>query len=280
MESVFEEWDLYAEKKELEERDVNLENISSNSKFKIIAITGIRRSGKTSLLLLLRKKLGKENKKIAYINLEDSRIKNDKKILDSIIKWFGDKGYLLLDEITSSYDWEGWLSRNHEMLKGQFNLIVSSSRKNLVFPSKPLRGRILTYELYPLTFKEFLRFNKEKIEKSSAGMGRIEKKLREYLIFGGFPEVVLTEGKTDKTKILNSYFKDIIGLDVAEISNENISTVEIFGKYIINTSYFSASKCLNFFKSAGYKISKQSLLYLEKNSQESYLFFFCSNFFL
>lgn len=73
---------------------------------------------------------------------------------------------------------------------------------------------------------------------------------------------------------MNSYFKDIIGLDVAEISNENISVVELFGKYIIDTSYFSASKCLNFFKTLGHKIGKQSILNLEKNSQESYLFFF------
>ena len=80
--------------------------------------------------------------------------------------------------------------------------------------------------------------------------------------------------KTDKISISNSYFRDIIGLDVAEISRENISVVELFGKYVIDTSYFSASKCLNFFKSLGYKIGKQSILNLEKNSQESYLFFF------
>jgi len=60
---------------------------------------------------------------------------------------------------------------------------------------------------------------------------------------------------------------------VAEISGENISTVELFGKYVIETPYFSASKCLNFFKSLGHKIGKQSILNLEKHSQEGYLFF-------
>lgn len=274
MEQVFEEWNVYALKKELKNRDISLSSIKSNSKLKIIAITGIRRSGKTSVLLLLHQMLNKEGKRTAYINLEDSRIKNNKNILDDVLKWFGDEGYLLLDEITSVKDWESWLARNHEMLKGKLNLIVSSSRRNLIVPKKPLRGRILPYELYSLSFKEFLQFNNLKIEKTTSGVGKIEKELNKYLIYGGFPEAVLLKDKTDKIRLLGSYFKDIIGLDVAEIANENISTVELFGKYIIDSPYFSASKCLNFFKSAGYKIAKQSLLYLEQYSQEGYLFFF------
>jgi len=274
MERIFEEWDVYAQKKELKPRDIEFSSMIKNSNLKIIAITGIRRSGKTSLLILLRQILAKKGKKIAYINLEDSRIKNNKNILDDTLKWFGDSGYLLLDEITSVHDWEGWLARNHEMLKGKLNLIISSSRKNLTVPNKPLRGRMLLQELYPLSFQEFIQFNNISLEKTTVGIGRIEKTLYEYLIYGGFPEVVLVANKTDKLRILGSYFKDIIGLDVAEISNENISVVELFGKYVIDTSYFSASKCLNFFKTLGYKIGKQSLLNLEKNSQESYLFFF------
>jgi len=274
MKANFEEWSEYARNKELKLRPINFESIKSNSKLKIMAITGIRRCGKTSALTLLYQLLSKEKQKVAYVNLEDGRIKNEKDVLDEILKWFGDEGYLLLDEITSVNDWEGWLARNHEMTKGKLRLIVSSSRKNLAVPNKPLRGRILLYEMYPLSFKEFLEFEKVKVEKTTAGIGKIENKLEEWLIYGGFPEVALTQNKTDKIKVLNSYFKDIIGLDVAEISGEKISVVETFGKYISDSTYFSASKCLYYFKSLGYKIAKQSLLYLEKYSQESYLFFF------
>ncbi|MFA5247192.1 MAG: DUF4143 domain-containing protein [Candidatus Micrarchaeia archaeon] len=53
-----------------------------------------------------------------------------------------------------------------------------------------------------------------------------------------------------------------------------MSTVESFGKYVIQSPYFSASKCLNFFKTLGYKIGKEKILQLEKYSQASYLFFF------
>jgi len=274
IEDVFEEWDSYAGGKELIERNIDLENIKSNSKLKIISISGVRRSGKTSILIILHNLLKKQNERVAYISLEDSRIKNDKEVLDKIIKWFGDSGYLLLDEITSVNDWDGWLSKNHEMLKGKLKIIVSSSRSNLVFPTKPLRGRILSNELYPLSFKEFLDFKRFKIEKTTAGIGKIGKQLSEYLTYGGFPETVLIESNFDKIRLIDSYFKDIISLDVAEIAKETLSTVELFGKYIIESSYFSASKCLNFFKSAGYKIAKQTLLNIEKSSEESYLFFF------
>lgn len=278
MESVFEEWNAYAERQALKQRGINLGEIAENAKLKIVPVTGVRRAGKSSILIMLQQKLAKEGSKVAYINLEDSRIKDDKDILDKIIKWFGDDGFLLLDEITSANDWEGWLARNHEMLKGKLKLITSSSRKSLITPSKPLRGRMLPHELYPLSFQEFLAFKDIELEKTTAGMGKTERALNEYLIFGGFPEVALSEDNTDKIRLINSYFKDIIGLDVSEITNENINIVETFGKYVIESSYFSASKCLNYLKTLGYKLGKQSILNLEKNSQISYLFFFIQIF--
>jgi predicted AAA+ superfamily ATPase len=278
MHEAFEEWDAYALKRSLKARAVDFAGMENNSKLKIIGITGIRRAGKSSLLILLRQRLATDGKKAGYINLEDSRVKDELDVLDKTLKWFGDSGHLLLDEITSVRDWEGWLARNHEMLKGKLYLIVSSSRRKLAAPSKPLRGRVLPYEIYPLSFKEFLQFSNVKFEPTTAGIGRIEKALRDYLIYGGFPEVVLVDNKTDKVRLLNSYFKDVIGLDVAEMAEEAITTVELFGKYVIETPYFSASKCLNFFKSLGHKIGKQSILDLEKHSQDGFLFFFVQIF--
>ncbi|MBI4981447.1 ATP-binding protein [Candidatus Woesearchaeota archaeon] len=270
----FEEWTTYAHKKILRERDLDFKSIIRNSELKLIALTGIRRAGKSSVLMLLAQKLSKEGKKVAYINLEDSRIKGDPAILDEILKWFGGEGFLLLDEITSAQGWSGWLARTHELLKGTLRIIVSSSRSGLMFPYKPLRGRILSMEMYPLSFKEFLNFKSITAEKTTIGKGRIETALKEYLRFGGFPEVALTETELDRINLLNSYFRDIIGLDVAEAAHEDLSIVENFGRYIIESTSFSASKCLNFFKTLGYKIGKEKILALEHYSQESYLFFF------
>ena len=273
-EGVFEEWSAYAKRKVLLQRDIDLNAVIKNSSSKIIAVTGIRHSGKSSILMLLAKKLADEGKKVCYVNVEDSRIKDEPELLDEILKWFGDEGFMILDEITSARDWEGWLSRTHELLKGRLHLIVSSSRKTIALPNKSLRGRILTYELFPLSFSEFLRFKSIDQEKTTAGEGRIEKALEEYLKYGGFPEVTLAKDYTDKVKIINSYFKDIVGLDVAEISKQELNTVEVFGRYVLQTSNFSASKCLNFLKTLGYRIGKEKILELERYSEASYLFFF------
>lgn len=274
MDEIFNEWNLYAEKKVLKPRAMNIDAILKNSSLKIIALTGIRRAGKSSLLILMWQKLKREKAAVSYLSLEDTRLKGEKELLEKILKWFGDKGYLFLDEIVSASDWEGWLARNHELLKGNLHLIVSSSRHGLAVPKKLLRGRMLSYEVYPLSFREFLHFTGATIEETTAGRGRIEKLLHEYLTLGGYPEVALTSGQEDKLNLLQSYFREIVGLDVAEIAKEELSTVELFGKYILENVYFSASKCLNFFKSVGYKTSKQTLLKLEKAAQEGCLFFF------
>jgi uncharacterized protein len=271
---TFEEWNTYAQRKVLVKREVDLEAIERNSNSKIVAITGIRRCGKSSVLMLLAQKLAKEGKKVCYVNVEDSRLGGEKDVLDQILKWFGDEGFMLLDEITSACDWSGWLARTHELLKESLHLVVGSSRRSLVFPSKPLRGRILPIELFPLSFKEFLTFRKIGIERTTAGRGKLERALSEYLKFGGFPEVVLEGDELDKVRILDSYFKDIVGLDVAEVSHEDPTTVATFARCVIQSTYFSASKCLNFFKSLGYKMGKEKLLQLEKHSEASYLFFF------
>lgn len=272
--SVFDEWDAYALKKTLMPRALGLDRVVGDARLKVVAITGIRRSGKSSVLILLRQKLLHEGQNAAYLNLEDSRIKDSPAVLDDALKWFGDSGCLLLDEITGARDWEGWLARNHEMLKGRLRLIVSSSRGSLSVPSKPLRGRMLAQEFYPLSFSEFLNFKGVRIEPTTAGTGRVEKALSEYLVYGGFPEVALMADKTDKVRLLTSYFRDIVGLDVADMASSGVATVELFGKYVIDAPHFSASKCLRFFQTCGHKIGKASLLLLEKCSQDGYLFFF------
>ena len=192
--------------------------------------------------------------------MEDSRLGAEKDVLDQILKWFGDEGFLLLDEITSANDWSGWLARTHELLKGKLHLVVGSSRRSLVVPSKPLRGRILSVELFPLSFKEFLIFRHIDIEKYHGWQRKIGTCTFRISKVRRISRSRLAEDVMDKVRILDSYFKDIVGLDVAEVSHEDPTTVATFGRCVIQSTYFSASKCLNFFKSLGYKIGKEKLL--------------------
>lgn len=270
---VFEESTSYALSKELRPRDFDLSAIVGSSRSKIVAVTGVRRSGKTSLLMLLTREIAAMGKKVAYINAEDSRLPPET-LLDDALKWFGDEGYLIIDEITSAKDWSGWLARNHDLQKGRLKLMVSSSRTGLVLPPKALRGRVRQVEVFPLSFKELADFSGVKIERTTAGRGRLENLLEEFQRHGGFPESVLADDGAEKGIILNEYFQQIVALDVAESAREDIAAARLFGRYVLSSPYFSASKCLNYFKSVGYKIGKEKILVLEQFAQESYLFFF------
>jgi predicted AAA+ superfamily ATPase len=140
--------------------------------------------------------------------------------------------------------------------------------------TKPLRGRVIEYELFPLSFKEFLSFKNLKIIKTTAGEAILKKALEEYLIFGGYPEVVQCENDTDKTLILLSYFRDIVALDIADKSKAHLSFVNMVARYMLDSTLFSASKCTNFLKSVGIKTGKEKILELERIAELSYLFFF------
>lgn len=270
---IFNEWTKYALDRRLKERRIDLGSMAELSKTKILAITGARRSGKSSVLMLLTQHLRERGEKVGFVNCEDSRL-DPRLMLEEALKWFGDEGYLILDEITSSDDWEGWLSRIHDMLKGRLKVIVSSSRAGLVSPSKPLRGRMMIVEVFPLSFEEYLDFKGIVSEPTTSGRGRLEEALRQYLKFGGFPELAELEPEMAKITVLNDYFREILGLDVAHVSNTDISAVQLFGRYALASKLFSASKALNYFKGLGHKIGKEKMLQLEHYCQASYLFFF------
>ena len=270
---VFEESSTYAKSRELRPRSFDLNAIVESSSSKIVAVTGVRRSGKSSLLMLLASNIEDTGEKVAYINAEDSRLPTGT-LLEEALKWFGDKGYLIIDEITSAGDWSGWLARNHDMQKGRLKLIVSSSRTGLVLPPKMLRGRVKQIEVFPLSFKEFIDFKGVAIETTTAGRGKTDNLLVEYERYGGFPETALQDEKAEKVALLNDYFQQIVALDVADSAREEIAAARLFGRYVLSSPYFSASKCLNYFKSVGYKIGKEKILVLEQFAQESYLFFF------
>jgi len=271
---IYEEWDTYATRRRLQPREIQLDAVINASKNKIASITGIRRCGKSSLLMLLRQRLAARGTHAAYLNLEDTRLSRVADPLDDALRWFGDEGTLLLDEVTAAPDHEGWLSRTHELLKDRLSLIVTSSRRALAHPSRPLRGRVLPLELYPLSLREYLTFKGISIEKTTAGRGRLEKALQEYLRFGGFPEVTLTADETERVCILASYIRDIVGLDVAEASGVDVSTVKTFTDYALQAPYFSASKTLAYMKTLGHRIGKDKILSLEHFSEASYLIHF------
>ena len=99
-----------------------------------------------------------------------------------------------------------------------------------------LRGRTLAFEIYPLSFKEFLEFNNQKIDKEvfySKQRFVLSEMFEKYLNFGGFPEIAIEKNNL-QYQILANYFEVMIYKDIIErFSVRNIKFLKELSKYIL-----------------------------------------------
>lgn len=176
---------------------------------RIVIISGVRRSGKSTLI---QQKLVKTNTAL-YINFEDPRLINfsldDFLQLEKVATETG-KTHLLLDEVQNIRQWELYARMANE--KG-IHLYITGSNASMLSRELGTRltGRYNQIELFPFSFQEFLVFRK--LEKSLNSFDQ-------YFESGGFPEY-LEENDDD---YLRTLLRDIITRDVAirrNITNEN-----------------------------------------------------------
>ncbi len=236
---------------------------------KIITIYGPRRSGKSFYFYTLINKLTGQNiaiDRILYINFEDDRIlplnfKELEALLEAYYELYPDNKnneiFIFFDEIQNIENWEIFVRRIYDKEKVRIFITGSSSRLLSKEIATSLRGRTISFALYPLDFKEFLKFKGVALEKNfaySPQRFKIKKLLEEYVRFGGFPEVVLEENVILKEKILDEYFKFLIYRDIAErFSIENMQLLFDLLKFLftnianllsINSYYHSVKQSL------------------------------------
>jgi predicted AAA+ superfamily ATPase len=266
---------------------------------KIIAIVGPRRSGKTYLLFWLAKDLlskGVAREKIIYINFEDPRLlpfePEDFEVLlnayrelypelsSGIVR---DKAYLLFDEIQVVKNWEVAVRRLYDTGKF-FVFITGSSSKLLSYDiATQLRGRALTFELFPFSFAEILRAKRIEVNEMalySKARFSIMKAFEEYLNYGGFPEVVLAESDELKWRILKSYVESIFLKDLVErYEIRNQAVLRELVKYLATniSSLFSVSAFFRWIKQA-YPITKRTLINYLDYLEDARLFFLLKKF--
>ncbi|MFH1561365.1 MAG: ATP-binding protein [Patescibacteria group bacterium] len=188
----------------------------------IISVLGVRRCGKSTILLQIireihsKKKVPYEN--CLYINFEDPRLGNDLQashlfaILDEYRKTFKPKGrvYLFLDEVQNVGSWEKFCRTIYDQKEDIKILLTGSTSETFNSDlSKLLSGRIINFNVSPLDFAEFLDF-----KKADQSLSPANKLFDEYLQFGGFPRVVLEPNETNKLSLLISYYETIIEKDV------------------------------------------------------------------
>ena len=225
-----------------------------------------------------------DKKSIIYINFENRKLFPLKKeYFNEIIEFIHfenllDKGkiYLFLDEVQKIDGWEKYIRSIYDEFKGKIKIFVSGSNASLLSKDYGtlLTGRHLSKTLMPLSFKEFLRFKKYEIKKvlTEKDRANIKKFLEEYLDFGGFPEVVLSE---NKEQMLSQLFNDILTKDILSRNIRKESTIEEFSYYLAGnvSSLLSFNKMANYFKSRGIKISVPTIENYFKLIKNSFLFF-------
>lgn len=190
----------------------------------IVAIIGVRRSGKSYIMRQAIKELngkGVKRENILMINFEDRRFMEFYPgLIDEIYETYlevinpDEVPFIFLDEVHNVPNWERWARTMHELKKAKIVISGSSSKLLSGELATVLTGRHLDVFTFPLSFKEFLYFKNLEIRdelEQIANKIEIRRFFNEYIEFGGFPDVVLSDNKKD---LLLTYFDDILTRDI------------------------------------------------------------------
>ena len=273
---------LRDQKQELEEglKDKKIVKREAESHFKNIlnsklvkVVSGIRRCGKSVFTYMLL-----QNKNFAYVNFDDERLYNfdANQILSSFYEVYGKKfNFIFMDEIQNLENWELFVNRLH---RTGFNLFITGSNAKLLSKelATHLTGRHITIELFPFSFKEYLKtINFKEDVRTTKGIGILKRELRNYLNLGGFPEIIVE--KEDPKIYTRELYRKIIERDI--VSRYSISYKKTFREIAMSLlsnpgRSISYNKIKKQFAIGSEHTVKNYLSYLE----EAYLIFLLSRF--
>ena len=214
----------------------------------ISVISGVRRSGKSTLTLQLADKYPSFH----YISFDDERLMNftvtDFNTMLIEMKKNNDSRTIVMDEIQQVTGWERFVRRLHD--EGYKVFITGSNAKLLSSElATHLTGRYLKTELYPFSFAEFLKLKQiDHVNKSSDNTALLLSAFDEYLLHGGFPEYL----KTNESEVLKQVYNDIIYRDlIIRFGIRNVSgfkklTQYLFTNFTSETGYLPLAKLLGF----------------------------------
>ena len=231
----------------------------------IKVITGIRRCGKSTLLLQIVDELKKtiKDNHIIYINFEDvsySFIKNFEDLNNYIINLIKDnnKYYLLFDEIQNVEKWEKTI--NSLKATKNVSIFVTGSNSDLLSSDLAtlLTGRYVSFKMQPFVFEEICLINND---------NNYENLFLNYLKWGGMPQRFRFNEEDQIRTFLTDIYNSIVNNDI--IKRFKISDLDLFNRiveYIMTTpsQVFSAEKLVDYFKSENRIVSKNTIYnYLE-----------------
>lgn len=251
---------------------------------------GARRSGKSTYLFQLIQKLldsGVPQENILYINFFDDRLHaldadNLGMVLEAYFSLFPEKKntekiYLFFDEIQVIPGWESFTDRVMRTENCQVYITGSSAQMLSREIATQMRGRALSWEVFPFSFAEFMDYKSIRHESNLSTKQKllIQKAYGMYWETGGFPEV-LGMPSTLRIKIHQEYFNTMLFRDIIErhdISHPK-AMKDLALKLIDNTaSLYSINKLTQYLKSLGYNVPKASVSDYLSWFEDAYMLF-------
>ena len=192
------------------------QEIQLNSKLAQIVI-GVRRSGKSTLCM---KVLMQSGVHFAYVNFDDERLQKVgveelDVILQELYAIYGSFTHLFLDEVQNIDGWHLFVNR---LLRQGIKLVLTGSNANLLSGelSTHLTGRYHQIELYPFSFSEYCTIRGVDAQgMTTKAYGLRDKALDEYLMSGGFPELIASP-EISKRDYLFSLREAIVKKDICQ----------------------------------------------------------------
>ena len=213
-------------------RKIELELKPFQDSKEVLVITGFRRVGKTTLLQHIYDALPTSNKLFLDLESPVNQKLFQETNYDTIARSLSQQGinhtkkaFIFLDEIQKVKELPSVVKYLYDHYNIKFYLTGSSSFYLKNYFSESLAGRKVIFELYPLDFEEFLAFKGERMS-LDAPYDVLSGLYREYLLYGGFPSVVLQASPDKKIVSLDDILGSYFNLDVRTLadfkSNENL----------------------------------------------------------
>lgn len=206
----------------------------------IKVITGVRRSGKSCLMEMVKDELlrgGVDPANIIFLDLDSKAYRKIKSAdqLESLIDSLGQAGgtkYLFIDEIQNVEDFEEVV--NAYRGTGEYSVFITGSNSYLLSGelATKLTGRYVEFELFPLSFDEYLDMKAFLGKEVNANL-LIE--LNNYLLEGGFPKAMQYDDFADKRTYVRSVIDEIFEKDIKRrVKVRNVETFNNVRNFIIN----------------------------------------------
>lgn len=224
-------------------------------------ITGIRRSGKSTMMRLVQEKIlgnGISQDQILYINFESLRfmdIRTSKAFYEYVMRRVREnkRMYLFFDEIQVVDRWEEAI--NSFLVDLNVDIYITGSNSNLLSSELAtlLTGRYVAFKLQPLSLNEMITFHEGVVDETN---GR--DLLWQYIRRGGFPAIhIAAYDEETAHMIIKDVYDSIVLRDVVQrYSIRNVELLNRIMKFIMDNvgNTFSAKTIADYFKSQQRKV--------------------------